>query len=584
MRVHTSIALLALCLPWLNPQTYGPSYSVVQWLGVWAGACLCWGVWALGRTSAEERVRAIAAAWMAAATVSACMALLQYLGVADDLGGLVNTTALGEAYANLRQRNQFATLTSIGLLALLWQVQQWQSRPASSAQATAGALWAVGVAALLLAVGNAASGSRTGLLQWLLVVALTALWSARGQRQVVAVGVAALVAYLLAALALPLILQAATGAHSGGLLGRFQEEADCGSRRMLWSNVLHLIGQKPWIGWGWGNLDFAHFVTLYPGDRFCEIVDNAHNLPLHLAVELGVPLALALCAAGVWLVWRAQPWREADPTRQMAWGVLAVLLLHSMVEYPLWYGPFQLAAGLSVWLLWSTRADHVPYHHFCGEADAIRHREAEGRGDPCRNTRTHGLPRRCAPRSDETSAHGPFAVSATKQGGLHGDGLLHFAGNDGKVARDDNGVRHRNDQKMVLLPVVAATALVALLGSVAWDYWRVSQLYLAPQARASAYSDNTLEKVRGSWFFQDQVRFAELTTTDLTRANAEHVFTLSEQMLHFSPEPRVVEKLIESAVMLGRDDEALFYLQRYKAAFPQAHAHWAHPSGGDKAP
>ena len=83
---------------------------------------------------------------------------------------------------------------------------------------------------------------------------------------------------------------------------------------------------------------------------------------------------------------------------------------------------------------------------------------------------------------------------------------------------------------------------------------------------------------------RDRVRFAELTTTDLTRANAEHVFTLSEQMLHFSPEPRVVEKLIESAVMLGRDDEALFYLQRYKAAFPQAHARWANPSGGDKAP
>ena len=500
----TAISSLLLALPWLNPLTYGPSYSVVQWLGVGLGACLCWVIWSLDRTSPEERTRAIAAAWLAAATASAVIGLLQYLGLAEQFGGLINATALGEAYANLRQRNQFATLTSIGLLALLWQVQQWQGRPEPGAQAKAGAMWAVGVAALLLAVGNAASGSRTGLLQWLLVVALTALWSARGQRQAVAVGVGALVAYLLAALALPLILQAATGAHSGGLLARFQEEADCGSRRILWSNVLHLIAQKPWAGWGWGNLDYAHFVTLYPGDRFCEIVDNAHNLPLHLAVELGVPVALGVCGAGLFLVWRASPWNERDTTRQLAWGVLAVILLHSMVEYPLWYGPFQMAAGLSIWLLWKW------------------------------------------PGADET---------------IRGNSSLAPA-----------------------LSAAGATCLIALIAYAGWDYWRISQLYLPAEARGQAYRDNTMEKVRDSWLFQDQVLFAELTTASLTRDNAERLNTLAKWLLHFSPEPRVVEKLVESAALLGHDEEALFYLQRYKVAFPAEHARWANPSGSQKTP
>ena len=60
-----------------------------------------------------------------------------------------------------------------------------------------------------------------------------------------------------------------------------------------------LIAQKPWLGWGWGELDYAHFITLYPGARFCDILDNAHNLPLHLAVELGVPLAVVLCGGGL---------------------------------------------------------------------------------------------------------------------------------------------------------------------------------------------------------------------------------------------------------------------------------------------
>lgn len=71
-----------------------------------------------------------------------------------------------------------------------------------------------------------------------------------------------------------------------------------------------------------------------------------------LAVELGIP-ALAICGGLGWLVWRGQPWRKTDPVRQMAWGVLAVIGLHSLLEYPLWYGPFQMATGLAVALLCS---------------------------------------------------------------------------------------------------------------------------------------------------------------------------------------------------------------------------------------
>ena len=46
-------------------------------------------------------------------------------------------------------------------------------------------------------------------------------------------------------------------------------------------------------------------------------------------------------------------------------------------------------------------------------------------------------------------------------------------------------------------------------------------------------------------------------------------------LLPFSPEPRVIEKVIESAVMLGRDDDAMFHLIRYRAAFDKDHARWA---------
>ncbi|HOF51769.1 MAG TPA: Wzy polymerase domain-containing protein, partial [Rhodoferax sp.] len=288
---------------------------------------------------------------------------------------------------------------------------------------------------------------------------------------------------------------------ASGILSRVAEsDPACTSRLTLWSNVLHLIAQKPWFGWGWGELDYAHFITLYPGERFCEILDNAHNLPLHLAVELGIPIAATFCGGCAWLIWRNKPWAEKDPTRQMAWGVLAVIGLHSMLEYPLWYGPFQLAVVLCFWLLW-------------------------------RN-----------PKAD---------VETAQTSRLQGPSVARAA------------------------TVAAAVALLALCTYVAWDYWRISQIYLPPAARHAAYQGDTLAKVQGSRLFRDQVQFAELTLTPLDGDNAVHIHALAKAMLHFSPEPRVVEKVIESAVMLHRDDEALFYLQRYKAAFPAQHARWS---------
>src|SRR5450830_1541485 len=114
--------------------------------------------------------------------------------------------------------------------------------------------------------------------------------------------------------------------------------------------------------------------------------------------------------------------------------------------------------------------------------------------------------------------------------------------------------------------------IIVFVAYTAWDYQRVSQLYLSPSMRAEAYREQPLAKIQGSWLFQDQLRFAELTTTPLTAANAAHLHQLALALLHFSPEPRVIEKLIDSAVLLGRLEEAQFYRLRYQAAFPDSQA------------
>jgi O-antigen ligase len=516
-----TLALL-LAAPWLNPFATGPSTWVGPWLvsamcaaaafglgsaatpragvglvlgglAAWgllrsgwspetfalaAGCALVWLMAALAAANARDAafVRLVASAWALAAVASTAAALLQYFGIADRLEPWVDVSAAGEAFANLRQRNQFASLTAVGMAASLWLA------PAQ------GRRWPWLLAMAWLAMGNAATTSRTGLIELVLLGAVTWRWAGMrsGRMRLWLVGLST---YAAAAILLPLLADAA-GVAQNPVWQRVTDGNACGSRLVLWSNVLHLIAQRPWLGWGWGDLDYAHYMTLYPGARFCDILDNAHNLPLHVAVELGLPAALALCGFMAWGCWRGQPWDERDEVRQLAWTVVMVLAVHSMLEYPLWYGPFQIALGLALGLL-----------------------------------------------------HSPGGTRATTTWARPAPALL--------------------------ATLVLAGALYA-----SWDYHRASQIYLPEEERAPAWRHDPLARLGGSWLFRNQVQFAELTLTPLTRANAAWTYRQAQSLLHYSPEPRVIEKVIESAMLLGREDVALRHLARFRAAFPDAYEAW----------
>ena len=484
-----SLAALLIVLPWLNPVSYGPSPNVAALLVTGACLALAMGCLALSQTeaSAAGDWQIVIGAWLMAALCSAAIGIAQYFGFAELFVPWVRAGNAGQAYSNLAQRNQFAGLLSLGLLSLIWVA----CHAAPAANARTKGLLLVGAAMVLLASANAASLSRTGALQWVVIALLYLVWSRSGQRRPFWLACAALVAYVLAAAVLPRLLDAWTGTQAGGMWGRIGEDVGCQSRMVLWKNVIALIAQRPWTGWGWGELDYAHFITAYDGERFCDILDNAHNLPLHLAVELGLPAAVLLCGLVAWWIVASKPWRETDPMRQVAWGGLAVIGLHSLLEYPLWYGPFQVAALACLCKLRAVRAPN---------ASARRRRTT----------------------------------------------------------------------------LVAAAALLGLCGWVYGDYWRANQIYVAPQNRAAAYQEDTLRRLQQDvGLFTSQVLFAKLNLTSVTPDNAEEVNALAKAMLHFSPEPGVVEKLLDSAVLMGAQDDVRLYADRYHRAFPAEYARWA---------
>lgn len=512
------LCVVAVALPFLFAYTDAPVSNFWPMLASWVCGGVLLATWAW-RARAEgiagwapggaPRAQLLAAGLVLAALVAGAIGLAQYVVGDVGLQPWVHASQPGLAAGNLRQRNQQATLLAMGAWALLWW---WLHHPPQTRAGTrsqgARALLATPMAmaaVVFLAVAAAATASRTGAVQWGLVLLLAVVWRRTGRGSAAWLAVLGLGVFLVAAWVLPELLWRWQGVRADALFHRFADTSPaCTSRRVLWSNMLTLISEKPWVGWGWGELDYAHYVTLFPGDRFCVLLDNAHNLPLHLAVELGLPAAVLLCAAVAgWVLW-SRPWREVRPERQLAWGLLALIGLHSMLEYPLWYGPFQLVALFAVLVLaW------------------------------------------------------PQGAAQPGQGPAHARRVWPLAGVLGAAA--------------VLVWGVCALAV--------WDYFRVSQLYKANTARAAAYRDNVQAKVTHSVLFTSQLQFAQLTTTPLTRANAPALNRLAKDLLHYSPEPRVIQIVIESAVMLGRDDEAAFHLKRYRLAYPKDYARWSAAAG-----
>ncbi|UUX96285.1 Wzy polymerase domain-containing protein [Aquabacterium sp. J223] len=133
---------------------------------------------------------------------------------------------------------------------------------------------------------------------------------------------------------------------------RLQTEGLSSSRYAIWSNTLDLIAQQPWTGVGWGRFNFAWSLTPFPG-RPPELFDHAHNLPLHLMAELGIPLGGAITLGLLWSMWRAfrRSWAVAGEdgiAYRAAFMMLVMVGLHSLLEYPLWYLYFLLPTA---WLL-----------------------------------------------------------------------------------------------------------------------------------------------------------------------------------------------------------------------------------------
>jgi len=289
--------------------------------------------------------RALCVGLVVAAVASSLIGLVQvYVPTWADGNWIAPSGIAGRAVSNMRQPNHMSSLLLWGIIAAVWL--------GDAASATRAARTVTRAAVLLMLFGLVLSGSRTGMLG----TGLLALWGLLDRR--LSRPARAWLVLAPAIFALFWWGAAAWSHHSHEVFGgdaQFNKSDISSSRFGIWGNTLALIQAHPWFGVGFGEFNFAWTLTPFPG-RPVAFFDHTHNLPLQFAVELGLPLAALVLALLLWALWGnlqqalqkpAPHDAEAAGVHRAAFVIVLMVLLHSLLEYPLWYAYFLLPAAFA---------------------------------------------------------------------------------------------------------------------------------------------------------------------------------------------------------------------------------------------
>lgn len=306
----------------------------------WAGM-LVLAARALVRLCGAETVYATVAAGLACgALLSAAIGVIQHFNLVTPLQDYITPTPGSALFGNMGQPNHYAAYISLGLFSLAYLYGNSRIAPAAALVCSVPLLFVLGL-----------SGSRSVWLYLFTALALAA-WlknapgrEQEGRRLFVASGVMIIVHFA---------MQWLVGAGWFSPAGResvtaverlFTGAASINDRIGAWRAAWVIALEHPLLGAGWGAFA-ANFYDYAAGhDAPAGLYNNAHNIVLHLFAETGLVgatllLAPLLIAAGPMVRGRR------DGGRWWLLAGLAVIAIHSLLEYPLWYAYFLGIAAL----------------------------------------------------------------------------------------------------------------------------------------------------------------------------------------------------------------------------------------------
>ena len=292
---------------------------------------------------ASDFLNAALKAVVAISFASALVGSAQYLLLPISEFWVSPVTRLGASYGNLRQPNLFALLGVFGLVALM--VLRYTA-PSLNIKAKILVIFLY----LVIIAGIVLSTSRAGTLL-VVFVSMWGIFESVKLRKPLWIFILSLPVYFM-------LRQCAVeldglgwypffGTVRPGLISTAMEGDSW--RQAIWTRTWSLIQAHPILGVGFGQLDFAMFTETLPVPRE-SVTEHAHNIFLQIAVEMGLPVALAWTALLLFVAVRSRFALRTFNGRSLMF-LLFVVLVHNLLEYPLWYAYFLLPSAFAIGVL-----------------------------------------------------------------------------------------------------------------------------------------------------------------------------------------------------------------------------------------
>jgi O-antigen ligase len=277
---------------------------------------------------------ALAAFLLAGAELNTLAGILQHYRWDTFLNSVVTAKTSHAVYGNTAQPNHYADYLALGMISLGLLYQRLALR-----------IWQVTLLAAPMLFVMVLSGSRSSWLYLLFAAGLALLWQRRDQalRPLLYYCLALVLGFGLMHLVVQIPgLEGASGSVTTAER-LFGDNASGQIRAHLWREAALIFARFPLLGAGFGQFAFQHLqlAAELRNPAVTGLYNNAHNLVMQLAAEGGLAgVAILLGALGLWF--RQAVARGAQFTLYHWWGyaVLAVLGIHSLLEYPLWYAYF----------------------------------------------------------------------------------------------------------------------------------------------------------------------------------------------------------------------------------------------------
>ena len=332
------LVLLFICnLQLLTDSQSSPQYGLlIQLYLLWAFLLAILGHYLFQRLGWEKIVNTLAIALVIAAAINAGFVVLQIL---QKLGFTIPIPKL-HSYGMLAQSNQFGDFTALAMASLLYL---YAKKRLHARVLTAGLLTGL----LMLSL----SGSRSSILYLVAIALLSFLLymqcrhqaeHASTAKQILNISLFLLPFFFLSQLlitaVLPQELVQTPVARAMDAMGT----PSMSLRWQFWQTSLSLFSQSPWLGIGAGQMRWTTYLLVdQPAINTARIFfEHSHNLLLHLFAEMGLFAGLALLSG---LTLWAYGFFKKTTLHYEAWwliGLLSIIGIHSMLEYPLWYTPF----------------------------------------------------------------------------------------------------------------------------------------------------------------------------------------------------------------------------------------------------